>query len=260
MKLFLILSFVLFFVAQAGGCGGGSPTTGAGGSTGGQTGTGGGAGSPSTIGAGGLSASGGAAGGRDGGGGGAAGQVAAGGATGATGDTGGMGGAAGAGPGGSHGTGTGGSGAAGSGAGEVAFGADRVIVTGVRATTSPAATSSINLHNGGSTAVQVTGLVIAGTAQLTLGPSGAAVEATSAPVAGAPLFQNRQSPDLSGGAGSGPGPAGHRAADDGRREPSGRANQQRHGLHAVDGQPDGHLELRVGAGHRLRIGPHSSEL
>ena len=105
------------------------------------------------------------------------------------GTTGGTTGAAGAGPGGSHGTGTGGSGAAGAGSGEVAFGADRVIVTGVRATTSPAATSSISLHNGGATSVQVTGLAIAGTAQLTLGPGGTAVQATSAPIAGAPLFQ-----------------------------------------------------------------------
>ena len=107
---------------------------------------------------------------------------------GATGGSG-SGGAAGLGPGGSHGAGTGGSGAAGSGAGEVAFGADRLIVTGVRATTTPAATSSITLHNGGATAVQVTGLAIAGTAQLTLGPSGTAVTASSAPIAGAALFR-----------------------------------------------------------------------
>ena len=96
------------------------------------------------------------------------------------------------GPGGSGGSGgsaAGGSGAAGAGSGEVAFGADRVIVTGVRATTTPAATSSISLHNGGSTTVQVTGLAIAGTAQLTLGPSGTAVQATSTPIAGAALFQ-----------------------------------------------------------------------
>ena len=93
------------------------------------------------------------------------------------------------GPGGSHGTGTGGSGAAGSGSNEVTFGADRVIVTGVRAATTPAATSSISLHNGGATSVQVTGLAIAGTAQLTLGPSGTPVTTTSAPIAGAALFQ-----------------------------------------------------------------------
>ena len=37
--------------------------------------------------------------------------------------------------------------------------------------------------------MEVTGLAIAGTAQLTLGPSGAAVQATSAPIGGAPLFQ-----------------------------------------------------------------------
>jgi hypothetical protein len=93
------------------------------------------------------------------------------------------------GPGGSHGAGTGGSGAAGAGPSEVAFVADRVIVTGVRATTTPAATSSISLHNGGATSVEVTGLAIAGSAQLTLGPSGTPVEATSAAIAGAPLFQ-----------------------------------------------------------------------
>jgi hypothetical protein len=93
------------------------------------------------------------------------------------------------GPGGSHGGSTGGSGAAGSGATDVAFASDRVIVTGVRATSTPSATSSISLHNGGATSVVVTGLAIAGTAQLTLGPGGTAVQATSAPITGAPLFQ-----------------------------------------------------------------------
>jgi len=194
---------MLSVAAIACGCGGsngGPSTTGSGGASGGQvgsgglgsgggaaqggggsagTGTAGGAGS-SAIGTGGLVGSGGAS-GRGGG----TGGVATGGATGGSGS----GGAAGTGPGGSHGTGTGGSGAAGSGSSEVAFGSDRVIVTGVRATTTPAATSSINLHNGGATSVQVTGLTIAGTAQLTLGPSGTAVTATSAPVAGAALFQ-----------------------------------------------------------------------
>lgn len=191
MKLFLVLSFATCFAALACGSGAGSSSTGTGGSTGGPMGTGGGAGSSSAIGAGGVSASGGAASVRDGGAGGAAGQVAAGGATGgATGGVaGGSAGAGGAGQGGGHGTGAGGAGVAGAGSGEVAFAADRVVVTGVRATTSPAATSSINLHNGGSTAVEITGLAIAGTAQLMLGPSGGPVQATSAPIAGAPLFE-----------------------------------------------------------------------
>jgi hypothetical protein len=140
-----------------------------------MSGAGGGAGSLLATGTGGGAGSGNAASG-EGGRGGGSGGVATGGVTGA----------AGVGPGGSHGTGTAGSGA---GPGEVAFGADRVIVTGVRGTATPAATSSINLHNGGTTAVQITGLALSGTAQLTLGPSGAAVQASSAPVAGAALFQ-----------------------------------------------------------------------
>jgi hypothetical protein len=169
----------------SGGLGaGGSAAQGGGGAAGSANGLGGGAGSSSTVGAGGVVGSGGATGGA-GGRGGAAGGVATGGSTGGSGS----GGAAGGGPGGSHGTGTGGSGAAGSGQSAVAFGADRVIVTGVRATITPAATSSITLHNGGATAVQVTGLAIAGTAQLMLGASGTAVTATSAPLAGAALFQ-----------------------------------------------------------------------
>lgn len=143
-------------------------------------GTGGQAGSASPAGTGGAVGGGGAGEGGRGGG-------TGGGATGGT--PGGSGGAAGTGPGGAHGTGTGGFGAAGSGSGEVAFGADRVIVTGVRATTTPAATSSISLHNGGTTAIQVDGLTIAGTAQLTLGPSGTAVTASSAPITGGSLFQ-----------------------------------------------------------------------
>jgi hypothetical protein len=196
---------MLSLVALACGCGassGGSSTGGSGGSTGGLTGsggtgaeggapqggsgaggavsaTGGGAGSSSATGTGGVAGGGSAGSGNNGGRGGGTGGVA----------TGGLSGASGAGPGGNHGTGTGGSGAAGSGSGDVAFGADRVIVTGVRATATPAATSSITLHNGGAASVQVTGLAIAGTAQLTLGPTGTAVTASSAPVAGAALFQ-----------------------------------------------------------------------
>ena len=201
MKLFAILPIAVLACGCGAASSGGSSTSGAGGATGGEvgtgglgsdgggapggggaggsaSGTGGGAGSPSTAGAGGVAGSGGA-GGR--GGGGATGGNATGGS--------GSGGAGGMGPGGNGGSAAGGSGAAGAGSGEVTFGADRVIVTGVRATTTPAATSSISLHNGGSTAVQVTGLAIAGTAQLTLGSSGTAVQATSAPIAGGALFQ-----------------------------------------------------------------------
>ena len=78
----------------------------------------------------------------------------------------------------------------------MAFGADRVVVTGVRAKTTPAATSSISLHNGGQAAVQVTALAIGGIAQLTLGPSGVAVTASSAPIGGTPLFQIVNPPSL----------------------------------------------------------------
>lgn len=122
----------------------------------------------------------------------ASGGTGGGGRGGSTGGTaiGGSSGAAGTGPGGRGGTGAGGSGmAGGAGAGAVAFGADRVVVTGVRATTTPAATSVISLHNGGQTAAQLMALDIGGTAQLTLGPSGAAVTASSAPIGGAALFQ-----------------------------------------------------------------------
>jgi hypothetical protein len=161
----------------SGGLGsGGGAAQGGGGAGGADHGTGGSGGSSSTAGAGGIAATGGASGGN-----GATGGAATGGS--------GSGAAAGTGAGGNGATGAGGTGEAGSGSGEVAFAADRVIVTGVRATTTPTATSSISLHNGGTTAVQVTGLAIAGTAQLTLGPSGAAVQATSTPIAGAALFQ-----------------------------------------------------------------------
>ena len=108
--------------------------------------------------------------------------------------TGGFGGIGGAGKAGSGGSGAGGSGAGGTGgtgtaAGALAFSADRVIVTGVRGTTTPGATSVISLHNGGQAAVQITGLSIGGQAQLTLGPSGMPVQATSQAIAGAALFQ-----------------------------------------------------------------------
>jgi hypothetical protein len=159
---------------------GGSPV---GGSSGG--GTGGAASGGSGVGG----STGGGSGGR-GDGGGSAGGVATG--------SGGMGGAGQAGTGGTGtgGTGTGGAGTAGAGAGELSFGADRVVVTGVRGTTTPAATSAISLHNGGQAAVQITGLSLSGQAQLTLGPSGMPVAATSQAIAGAALFQIVNPPSL----------------------------------------------------------------
>ena len=45
----------------------------------------------------------------------------------------------------------------------VAFAADRVVVTGVRGTTSPAAASTIQLHNGGQTAASLSSLALSGT-------------------------------------------------------------------------------------------------
>ncbi len=66
-------------------------------------------------------------------------------------------------------SGAAGSGGAGSGgAGQspsttVGFASDRVIVTGVHNTATPPATSSINLHNGGATAVTVSALALSGT-------------------------------------------------------------------------------------------------
>jgi hypothetical protein len=71
----------------------------------------------------------------------------------------------------------------------VTFSPNRGIITGVRGTTSPAAMQTLQLHNAGTTAIQVTGLSIGGTAQLMLTAAGAAVGATSTPIAGAPLFQ-----------------------------------------------------------------------
>lgn len=47
-------------------------------------------------------------------------------------------------------------------AGSVAFAADRVVVTGVRSTATPAAQSVITLHNAGASAVQVTALSLGG--------------------------------------------------------------------------------------------------
>ena len=70
----------------------------------------------------------------------------------------------------------------------VTFDTDRVIVTGVRGTTSPAAASTITLHNGSATAVQVAGLSMSQTAQLALGPSGTAAQATATPLAGTSPF------------------------------------------------------------------------
>jgi hypothetical protein len=89
--------------------------------------------------------------------------------------------------GGSGGGGLGG-GAGGTAATGVTFDTDRVIVTGVRGTTSPAAASTITLHNSGATAVQIAGLSVSQTAQLALGPSGTAVQATATPLAGTSPF------------------------------------------------------------------------
>jgi hypothetical protein len=56
----------------------------------------------------------------------------------------------------------GGSAGEGQASGSVAFAADRVVVTGVRGTASPAAASTIQLHNGGASAVSL-GLLLSGT-------------------------------------------------------------------------------------------------
>jgi len=168
-----------------GGRGGSSAAAGSSGAAGGSP-VGGSAG----VGTGGATSGVGASAGGGLGGGGSAGGVATG--------SGGMGGAGQAGVGGTGagGTATGGAGAAGAGAGELSFGADRVVVTGVRGTTTPAATSAISLHNGGQVAVQITGLSLSGQAQLTLGPSGMPVAATGQAVAGAALFQIVNPPSL----------------------------------------------------------------
>jgi hypothetical protein len=133
--------------------------------------------------------------------GGASGGSSATGGSGATGGAGGDSGTAGTGASGAAGSGgvggrhTGGDGGGGLGGGAggtaataVTFDADRIIVTGVRGTTSPAAASTITLHNGGATAVQVTGLSVSQTAQLAPGPSGTAVQATATPLAGTSPF------------------------------------------------------------------------
>ncbi len=54
--------------------------------------------------------------------------------------------------------------------GAVSFASDRVVVTGIRNVATPAAQSVINLHNGGTAAVQVTNLALSGTdaAQFTI--------------------------------------------------------------------------------------------
>ncbi len=131
-----------------------------------QSGTGGGA-SPAQGGAGGTAAGGTAAGGP----GGAAGAISTGGTVGSSGAP-----------------GTGGSATGGSGAGAATFAADRIIVTGVRGTTTPVASSTIGLHNGSQSSVQVTGISLGQSAQLTLGPSGTAVQASGTPLAGASPF------------------------------------------------------------------------
>ena len=191
-------------------CGSGAGGSGTGGGSSGDTGGSGGAPTGGGTGAGGSGGSmQGGTGGRSstgqGGGtgiGGATGGSSATGGSGATGGAGGDSGTAGAGTGSSGAAGSGGvggrhtggagggglGGGAGSTATAVTFDTDRVIVTGVRGTTSPAAASTITLHNGGATAVQVTGLSVSQTAQLTLGPSGTAVQATATPLAGTSPF------------------------------------------------------------------------
>jgi hypothetical protein len=86
---------------------------------------------------------------------------------------------------------------------DVAFNPARGIVTGVRGVTSSPAVQTVQLHNGGLAAVQVTGLAISATAQLTLTEAGSAVGATSAPVAGAPLLQIVNPPTLPATLGAG---------------------------------------------------------
>jgi hypothetical protein len=202
------LGVIALTLASAVGCGtsgGGSTTGGSGGGQAGSLGHGGAGGTTSSSGDGG--GPGGDAGGSVAGIGGLAGTTGAAGSTGGSAPvggsgghansggssggaaTGGSGGSGGAGKAGSGGSSAGGSGMGGSGGGQLAFGADRVVVTGVRGTTTPAATSMISLHNGGQAAVQITGLGIGGQAQLTLGPSGVPVQATSQVIAGASLFQ-----------------------------------------------------------------------
>jgi hypothetical protein len=78
----------------------------------------------------------------------------------------------------------------------VAFASDRVVVTGVKGTATPAATTVINLHNGGTAMETVSALAITGTSNLTLTASGAAVGVTSTPVTGAALFQIVNPPTL----------------------------------------------------------------
>ncbi|HZL20048.1 MAG TPA: hypothetical protein VFG23_20100 [Polyangia bacterium] len=205
-----VMVLTLVVAIGCGTSGGGSTTGGPGGGQAGSVGHGGAAGTTSPpdgdggVGGVGLTAGMGGVAGALGGAGGSApvggsgGRGDSGGSTGgaATGGSGGIGGAGkggtvgtGTGGSGTGGTGTGGSGTAGTGAGELSFGADRVVVTGVRGTTTPAATSVIGLHNGGQAAVQISGLSIGSQAQLTLGPSGMPVQATSQAIAGAALFQ-----------------------------------------------------------------------
>ncbi len=213
-----LLAFALgmWIVASCGGSGSGNGAQGSGGSTAstgnGGSGGSGNAGTSATGGSAGASATGGSMSGAGG-----AAPPASGGASGATGGGTGTGGATpsgGAGTGGKVATGTGGVagaggsggtvsgktggssgagganvGAGGSGSSAVTFTADRVVVTGVRSTTSPPATSMITLHNGGQNPAQITGITLGQTEQLMLGPSGTPVQTISTPVAGSSLFQ-----------------------------------------------------------------------
>ncbi|HEY4185561.1 MAG TPA: hypothetical protein VGP07_10855 [Polyangia bacterium] len=182
----------------AGGSGGsGASTGGSGGAaTGGSGGSGGstsgGTGGTSSTGHGGDVGSGGASGGTGGPGATAAGGAGGGSGTAGAGAAGSSGAAGSGGAGGQHTGGAGGGGHGGAAGGtsvtSVTFDADRVIVTGVRGTASPAAASTITLHNGGAAAVQVSGISVTQTGQLALGPSGMAAQATATPLVGASPF------------------------------------------------------------------------
>src|SRR4051812_2364077 len=141
------LAGVLLLSAAVCGCGGmsgGRPSTGVGGG-GGET-AGGGSGGSGRVGVGG-------GGGSVVGGGGAGGSDTGGGAGGTGGSPAGTGGSSAGGSGGMTGTGT------------AAFSVERVTITGVRGTATPAATQTVHLVNRSQSAVQVTALALSGADQ-----------------------------------------------------------------------------------------------
>ena len=149
------------------GCGSSTQTA----MTTGAAGAGGSAGAGATAGSSATSSGGAGTGGPStGAAGGSGGRASQGGMAGATG-SGGAGATAGAGGGAEPGTAGGGgstatAGAAGTSAGgTIAFASDRVIVTGVRGTSTPPASATIELHNGGHAAVEITALAMGGTDQ-----------------------------------------------------------------------------------------------